>query len=280
MRKIFIVFFSVCILGAGLLSLFVPTHAHAASLDQNLGSILWAGGRMYQNQYLQSPNGQYVLYMQTDGNVVEYNRWNGWSVPWASNTGGRYGAWATLQGDGNFVLYNANGSWAGWSLGNVGFTNAILSMQDDGNVVEYSAGYAVWASNWHRYFGHIQNNVTVRTYNAFTNGECTYFAAQQIHDFWNQHWYPNLWWADAQTWDVKMAVLGFQVYTQPMTEAVVVFPYSENHVAWVDYVVKDGNTYHMWIREMNYDRQVTPNHITGREVDYRPGMHFIPAPAV
>ncbi len=52
-----------------------------------------------------------------------------------------------MQGDGNFVLYDANGA-AVWASGTYGNDGARLTVQDDGNLVVYAAnGAPLWATN-------------------------------------------------------------------------------------------------------------------------------------
>ena len=59
-----------------------------------------------------SPDGHYVLTMQNDGNLVEYDNETGQAI-WASNTANEYAIEAILQTDGNLVVYgtpNPDGS--------------------------------------------------------------------------------------------------------------------------------------------------------------------------
>jgi hypothetical protein len=89
-------------------------------------------------EVIASPNGQYDLTLQTDGNLVEYGP--GHQALWATqSTYGENVIKGIMQTDGNFVLYgpnNANGStnplWASNTQGNAG---AVLNVQNDGNVV-------------------------------------------------------------------------------------------------------------------------------------------------
>jgi hypothetical protein len=97
-----------------------------------------------------SPDGRLRLSMQTDGNLVLYFQPFGafmWKEAiWASNTAGHPGAWAIMQDDGNFVVYDANDSalWATATNPNGSF----IAVQNDGNLVVYDAGgSAHWASN-------------------------------------------------------------------------------------------------------------------------------------
>ncbi|MBB4922720.1 RHS repeat-associated core domain-containing protein [Kitasatospora kifunensis] len=89
-----------------------------------------------------------TLMMQTDGNLVLTSKRTG-NVLWADNNSyGHQGAWATMQPDGNFVVYdtNHNALWASGTNGNAG---AYLVLQDDSNLVLYSSGVkrALWNSN-------------------------------------------------------------------------------------------------------------------------------------
>lgn len=108
-------------------------------------SVLWAGQVLQAGQDLVSPGGQYVLDMQTDGNLVVYG--NG-CVIWASNTAGTGSRdYLAMQGDGNLVIYTGAGKpvWASNTVGS-GSQN-VLEMQTDGNLVVYaSTGRPVWAS--------------------------------------------------------------------------------------------------------------------------------------
>ncbi|MBN8632005.1 MAG: hypothetical protein J0L76_14260 [Rhodobacterales bacterium] len=98
---------------------------------------LAAGGELV------SPNGQHRAVMQGDGNFVVY-RANG--VPkWATGTDGRAIGGIIMQGDGNLVMYDPNG--AVWASGTDGHPGAVLVMQDDGNLVMYDpTGAALWAT--------------------------------------------------------------------------------------------------------------------------------------
>ncbi len=103
---------------------------------------LQAGQNLAVGQQLDSENG-YVLALQDDGNLVLKD---GDDVVWATGTNGSGATTATLQDDGNFVLYGASGNsvWASDSGGNPG---SRLVVQNDRNVVVYSgSGSSTWAS--------------------------------------------------------------------------------------------------------------------------------------
>jgi hypothetical protein len=107
---------------------------------------LRAGEWLMGGTSIASGSGEYTLAMQADGNLVVYRP--GWLALWASGTQGANGASATLQSDGNFVVYTAGGS-AAWSSHTNGATNdALLTIEDDGNLVLADKS-VVWATNTH-----------------------------------------------------------------------------------------------------------------------------------
>ncbi|MFP5023527.1 NlpC/P60 family protein [Pseudonocardia phyllosphaerae] len=111
--------------------------AGAGSDRLNPGETLVAGERLV------SPDGQYVLVMQGDGNLVEYAPGN--RAIWASGTN-RANSVATMQGDGNLVVI-APGNSAVWATGTNGNNGADLELQNDGNAVVYAQGHvAKWSS--------------------------------------------------------------------------------------------------------------------------------------
>lgn len=111
-----------------------PTACGTMTADQGL----------YPGQQLTSCDGRFALYMQGDGNLVLRE---GGTALWASNTNGHSAGEALMQGDGNFVVYDATGT-ADWTSGTANHSGAKLDLQNDGNlVVRSSSGTALWASN-------------------------------------------------------------------------------------------------------------------------------------
>ncbi|MBB5858147.1 hypothetical protein ACFQ05_21245 [Amycolatopsis umgeniensis] len=103
-------------------------------------ATLSAGEYLHPNEYIASENGQTVLIMQSDGNLVLY-RGNAAAL-WSSGTSGHPGARAIVQTDGNIVIYSAT-STALWWTGTTDVTTLVV--QSDGNLVGYSAaGSAAW----------------------------------------------------------------------------------------------------------------------------------------
>jgi hypothetical protein len=101
-----------------------------------------AGTSLQANQSLSSPNGQYQLLMQTDGNLVEYGP--GRQVIWNAMTDGNPGAYATMQSDGNFVVYSAAGT-ALWNAGTSGNPGAFLFLEGVGTLEIIYQGRVIWS---------------------------------------------------------------------------------------------------------------------------------------
>src|ERR1700731_2854076 len=96
-------------------------------------------------QYIVSPNSQYVLYMNTDGNLILFV----WSaaprVLWQTGTSGHSGSSLVQQADGNLVLYDSGGH-AYWATNRFG-ASSILFLQSDGNLVVYNQSASpIWAT--------------------------------------------------------------------------------------------------------------------------------------
>jgi hypothetical protein len=108
-----------------------PAGCATLGANQSLGS----------NGTLPSCDSRFTLVMQSDGNLVLYQ---GSTALWASNTVNSGATRASMQGDGNFVLYTASGTpvWASNTANNPG---ASVTLQNDGNlVVHNAAGAVVW----------------------------------------------------------------------------------------------------------------------------------------
>lgn len=106
-------------------------------------NVLGTNQSLSGNQFIRSHVGNHELVMQTDGNLVQYQE--GVAL-WHTGTWGNPGAYAILQGDGNFVIYRSNGTPL-WSTNTWGTPANALVMQDDGNVVLYGPGGQVF---WHK----------------------------------------------------------------------------------------------------------------------------------
>ena len=71
-------------------------------------SQLQSGGRLLPGQSLTSVDSRYRLLYQPDGNLVQYDDVGGIAM-WNTGTAGSGAGQAVMQGDGNFVVYDAQG---------------------------------------------------------------------------------------------------------------------------------------------------------------------------
>src|SRR5689334_14539104 len=117
----------------------------------NLGiaANLPSGYGLSPGQGVYSDNGQYLLIMQGDGNLVYY-RVGDWAVRWHSGTWGLPGNFLAMQGDGNAVTYytppvvaatkdgdfyakpQLQQTYATWYSATAGNPGAYMKAQDDG----------------------------------------------------------------------------------------------------------------------------------------------------
>ena len=100
-----------------------------------------------------SPNNQYCVIFQNDGNLVVY-QCDAKKAPvkavWNAGTYGNPGSRCVMQKDGNLVIYNSANS-ALWHTHTNGKTGARLSIMDDGELRIYSRltqGYT-WTNGYH-----------------------------------------------------------------------------------------------------------------------------------
>jgi subtilase family serine protease len=122
---------------------FATSTAAAGLPNSSSGPAVWNGGMTLSGgQSLTSGNGANVLVMQGDGNLVLMRQ----GVPqWSSSTYNHPGAYATMQADGNLVVYSSGGAPL-WYSGTSGNPGAATYLQDDGNIVIY-ARMPSWSSN-------------------------------------------------------------------------------------------------------------------------------------
>lgn len=118
------------------------SHPQTGSLSGVNYTVVPAGTVLKSGAKIGSPSGAYYLEFQSDGNLVMYSKAN--SAVWASGTSGSNADSATMQSDGNLVIYQ--GTSAKWAAGTAGHGGAFLAVQDDGNLVIYQATSAIWAS--------------------------------------------------------------------------------------------------------------------------------------
>jgi titin len=136
---------------------------------------LASNATLSSGQSLTSPNGQFTLTMQTDGNLVEKN---GSTVVFASGTSGNPGAYVTMQGDGNLVVYlSGTALWASGTSGNAG---AFLVLSDYGTLDIDSTSYVtLWtASNSGAGYG-LVSNATLASNGSIYSPNGTYRLSMQ-----------------------------------------------------------------------------------------------------
>jgi hypothetical protein len=113
-----------------------PSPAPVACGGLTPGQMLVAGAAVT------SCDGRYRFIVQgSDGNLVEYQ---GSTPLWASNSEGHAGDYLVMQDDGNLVLYSATRSPL-WASGTYGHPGAHFAVQDDGNIVVYDGSTPLWA---------------------------------------------------------------------------------------------------------------------------------------
>lgn len=133
----------LCVVAAIAPVLMSPTsQAHAAAGQDHLNP----GESLANDATIYSPQRQYRLVMQRDGNAVLYN--NAGQALWASGTNGYTSASLEMQTDGNLVIYRQAGHFPLKASNTAtGTPDTYLALQDDGNLVLIRPGHPVrWAT--------------------------------------------------------------------------------------------------------------------------------------
>jgi hypothetical protein len=134
----------------GNLVLYPPSGSPWATNSASSNQLIRVNNRLNGNysilagQEMTTPNRNYHLVMQGDGNLVLY-RSNG-SAVWATNTAGSGASYLTMQEDGNLVLYTSSGQ-AIWNTHTNGRGLSSFQLQDDVNLVVYAGAGPTWASS-------------------------------------------------------------------------------------------------------------------------------------
>ncbi|MCU9954212.1 protease pro-enzyme activation domain-containing protein [Burkholderia sp. BKH01] len=122
---------------------FATSTATSGYTNSTSGPAVWKGGiTLSSGQSFTSGNGANVLVMQGDGNLVLLRQG---VAQWSSGTYSHPGAFATMQTDGNLVVYSSTGVPL-WYSGTSGDSGAATYVQDDGNVVIYTQ-LPRWSTN-------------------------------------------------------------------------------------------------------------------------------------
>lgn len=123
----------------------MPVPSNALSNDPSLlgaqrtcgnvpATVVKPGAQLNSEAWVLSPNRQFKLIFQKDGNLVLYKA----AGDFVWNTGKLApGGSVKMQPDGNLVTYDIQ-SKAIWSTGTHGKPNSFLAVQDDGKVIVYS----------------------------------------------------------------------------------------------------------------------------------------------
>lgn len=114
-------------------------------------STLQTGQSLTVGQWLQSPDGTYILIYQADGNLVLYNDKQG-KVMWATATNGQTAGSLSIMA-GLVQIRNKDQKCVWSSLEHKGKVwpepGVYLAVQDDGNVVVYTSNKTpLWARTW------------------------------------------------------------------------------------------------------------------------------------
>jgi hypothetical protein len=116
-----------------------PTGPQSVNAPGTLANFM---GTLTPGQSLSSPNGQYYLIMQTDGNLVVYA--TGGKPVWSSGTNGKGVTQMVMQTDGNLVLYR--GSTPVWASNTPGNGGGVLNVLNNGMLSISREGMPIWGS--------------------------------------------------------------------------------------------------------------------------------------
>jgi len=118
-----------------------PASAAPHWLGTGYPHSLRAGSSLLAGQQLRSPHGTFRLVMQTAGNLAEYEVAQ---LIWSTGTAGS-GARATMQANGNLVVYGSDGTPL-WQSGTGGRPGKFeLDLRRGGNLVIQAAGVPIWS---------------------------------------------------------------------------------------------------------------------------------------
>jgi polysaccharide deacetylase len=108
------------------------------------GVALSAGSSLHPGRSLTAPNGQFVLQMQSDGDLVAHVK--GGPVVWSSRTEGNSGASLTVERSGNVKVVSSSGKVL-WSTRTGGHRGARFVLGVNGDLWVEGAGHQLWTSD-------------------------------------------------------------------------------------------------------------------------------------
>jgi hypothetical protein len=152
----------------------------------NCGKTIPSGTIIGANQSYTSPNGQYTLVMQGDGNLVLYPLTG--PATFASNTNGTgkdQGVEAVLQSNGNLEVLNSKGNelWQSDTAATKSqlYSGATLSVQNDGTIALYqtptNSDSKIWSEGVNNGNGTCPNPLAQPPVQVTTNGCATIMPA-------------------------------------------------------------------------------------------------------
>jgi GH25 family lysozyme M1 (1,4-beta-N-acetylmuramidase) len=112
----------------------------SAVAQPNVPASLSAPASLGAYQSLRSASRQYKLIMQGDGNLVLSGMGH---TLWSSATNGHPGSHLSVTSDAQAVVYSPSGE-ALWSSGNTQGTGAVLTLQDNGDLVLRGSAGVLW----------------------------------------------------------------------------------------------------------------------------------------
>jgi hypothetical protein len=119
------------------------SHTYNPAGDQS-GHPLMPGTTLHAGEAAAASSGTRLV--QQPGGDLQLLSATGGRVLWATGTDGNPGAYATMQADGNFVLYAADGHPL-WSAGTYGVTSAHVTVRNDDTLAVINATDAVqWST--------------------------------------------------------------------------------------------------------------------------------------
>lgn len=132
-----------------LANLFVSGVSNSTE-EETIGTSAWDCNGVEAIQFaaptsLSSCDGRFSLVFQDDGNLVLYRKSDG-SALWSSLTGKNLGGSAAIFREGELAVVDSAGQKL-FSSGPIRQRGAKLVLQNDGNLLIYAGGRAVWNSN-------------------------------------------------------------------------------------------------------------------------------------